>query len=80
MKNNKSDEIYIKKVEERRLQWNSHVMRMSEEYFGRRVMEMEVQDRWNRSRPKVDSVREDLRERRLTAEEVLDRTAWEGLL
>ncbi len=72
-----------KKVQERRLQWYGHVMRREEEYVGRRVMGMEVQGRRNRGRPKrrwLDSVKEDLREKGLTGEEVHERAAWRRLV
>ena len=41
-----------KKVQERRLKWYGHVMRREEHYVGRRVMEMKVQGRRKRGRPK----------------------------
>ena len=41
-----------KKVQERRLKWYGHVMRREEQYVGRRTMEMKVQGRRKRGRPK----------------------------
>ena len=40
------------KVQERMLKWYAHVMRREEHYVGRRVMEMKVQGRRKRGRPK----------------------------
>lgn len=68
-----------RKVQERRLQWYGHVMRREEDYVGRRVMEMEVQGRRSRGRPKrrwIDGVRDDLREKGLTGDEAQDRAGW----
>ena len=41
-----------KKVQERRLKWYGHVMRREEHYVGRGAMEMKVQGRRKRGRPK----------------------------
>ena len=41
-----------KKVQERRLKWYEHVMRREEHYVGRRAMEMKVQGKRKRGRPK----------------------------
>ena len=41
-----------KKVQERRLKWYGHVMRREEHYVGRRAMEMKVQGKRKRGRPK----------------------------
>ena len=68
-----------KKVQERRLQWYGHVMRRDETYVGRRMMELEVQGRRGRGRPKrrwMDCMREDMREKQLAEEDVHDRTRW----
>ena len=72
-----------KKLQEKRLQWYGHVMRREEEYVGRRVIEMEVQGTRNRGKPKrrfMDSVKEDLKEKGLTGEEVQDRREWRRLV
>ena len=53
-----------KKVQERRLKWYGHVMRREEHYVGRRVMEMKVQGRRKRGRPKrrwMDKVKDDIK-------------------
>ena len=49
-----------------------HVMRRQEHYVGRRAMEMKVQVR---GRPKrwLDSVREDIKEKGLSGDDVYDR-------
>ncbi len=51
--------------------------------MGRIVMGMDVQGRRNRGRPKrrwMDIVRDDLREKGLTGEEVHERAAWRRLV
>ena len=56
-----------KKLQERRLKWYGHVMRREEHYIGRRAMEMKVQGRRKRGRPKrrwLDKVKDDIKERR----------------
>ena len=64
----KAGEI-TKKVQERRLKWYGHVMRREEHYVGRRAMEMKVQGRRKRGRPKrrpkrrwLDKVKDDIKE------------------
>ena len=66
-----------KKVQERRLKW--YVIRREEHYVGRRMMEMKVQRRRKRGRPKrrwLDRVRDDIKEKGLSGEEVYDRAPW----
>ena len=41
-----------KKVQERRLKWYGHVLRRDKRYIGGRAMEMKVQGRKKRDRPK----------------------------
>ena len=68
-----------KKAQERRLQWYGHVLRREETHVARRVLEMEIPGRRGRGRPKrrwMDVVNEDLREKRLTEEDALDRSRW----
>ena len=58
-----------------KLKWYGHVMRREEHYVGRRVMEMKVQGRRKRGRPKrrwLDKVKDDIKEKGLSAEEVYD--------
>ena len=71
-----------KKVQEslRRLKWYGHVMRREEHYVGRRAMEMKVHGRRKRGRPSkrrwLDKVRDDIKEKGLSADEVYDRVTW----
>lgn len=65
-----------KKVQERRLQWYGHVLRIGEDYLGKRVMEMKVEGTRARGRPKqrwMENVREDLREKGLEGDEYVNR-------
>ena len=65
--------MVARKVQERRLKWHGHVMRREEHYVGRTTMEMKVQGRRKRGGPKrrwLDRVRDDIKEKGLTAEEV----------
>ena len=58
-------------------------MRREENHVGRRVMNMEVQDRRRRGGPKrrwIDCVREDLEEKGLTGELAQDRGEWRKLV
>ncbi|XP_068247664.1 SCAN domain-containing protein 3-like [Palaemon carinicauda] len=64
------------KIQESRLRWYGHVMRSDEQYNGRRVMEMEVQGTRRRGRLKrrwMDCIKDDLRSKGLTGDEVWDR-------
>ena len=68
-----------KKVQERRLKWYGHVMRREEHYVGRRAMVMKVQGRRKRGRPKrrwLDKVKDDIKEKGLSADAVYDRATW----
>ena len=54
------------KVQERKLKWYWHVMRREEHYVGRRAMEVKVQGRRRRGRPKtrwLDIVRDAIKEK-----------------
>ena len=69
----------INKVQERRLKWYGHVMRREDHYIGRRAMEMKVQGRRKRGRPKrrwLDKVKYGSKENGLPGEEVYDRATW----
>ena len=71
-----------KKVQERRLTtWYGHVMRREEQFIGRRAMVMKVQGRGRRKRgiPKrrwLDKVKNDIKEKGLSADDVCDRATW----
>lgn len=57
--------------------------RRDEDYMGRRVMNMEAQGRRRRGRPKLrwrNRLREDLAERQLVKEQVVDRNQWRRLV
>ena len=72
-------EVVAKKGQERRLKCYGHVMRREEPYAGRRAMVMKVQGRRKRGRPKrrwLDRVRDDIKEKGLSGEEVYDRATW----
>ena len=59
--------------------WYGHVMGRGEHYVGRRAIEMKVQGRRKRGRPKrrwLDKVRDDIKEKGLSADEVYDRVTW----
>ena len=63
-----------KKVQERMLKWYGHVMRREEHYVGRRAMVMKVQ-----RRPKriwLDKVKDAVKEKGLSADDVYDRATW----
>ena len=72
-----------KKVQERRLMWYGNVMIKEEHYVGRRAMVMKVQGRRMRGRPKrrwLDKVKDDIKEKGLSADDVYDRdTRWRML-
>ena len=68
-----------KKVQEIRLKWYGHVIRREEHYVGRRAMVMPVQGRRKRGRPKrrwLDKVKDDIKEKGLSADDVYDRATW----
>ena len=68
-----------KKVQEISLKWYGHVMRREEHYVGRRAMVLKVQGRRKRGRHKrrwLDKVKDDIREKGLSADDVYDRATW----
>ena len=68
-----------KKVQERRLRWHGHVMRREEHYVGRRAMVIKVQGSRKRRRPKrrwMDKVKDDIKAKGLSADDVYDRATW----
>ena len=65
-----------KKVQERRFKWRGHVMTRDEHYVGRRAMEMKVR---REGRPKIrwlDKVKDDIKEKGLSPDDVCDRATW----
>ena len=71
-----------KKVQERRLKWFGHVMRREDEYVCKRVMNMEVEGRRRRGRPKFrwkDSISNDMKEKGLREQDTHDRGRWRRL-
>ena len=55
------------------------MMGREEHYVGRRAMEMKVQGRRKRGRPKrrcMDKVKDDSKEKGVLADEVYDRSTW----
>ena len=63
-------------------QWYGHVLRREDEYVAMRVMGMEVPGKIRRGRPKrrwLDSIRNDLSERKLSGEDAQDRAKWRRL-
>ena len=72
-----------KKVQERRLQWYGHVMRQEEDCVVRRVMDMEVEGRRRRGRPKRrwrDCLEGDFREKSISGDEYAERGEWRKLV
>ena len=72
-----------KKVQEARLRWYDHVLRRDEEVVGRRMMDMEVQGRRGRGRPKTrwkDCIAPDVREKQLDLGMVHNRNDWRQLI
>ena len=58
-----------------------HVMRREEHYVGRMAMEMKVQGRIKRGRPKrrwLDKVEDDIKEKGMSAGDVFDRATLEA--
>ena len=72
-----------KKVQEARLRWYGHVLRRDEEVVERRMMDMEVQGRRERGRPKTrwkDCIAGDVREKQLDLGMVHNRNDWRQLI
>ena len=72
-----------KKVQEARLRWYGHVLRRDEECVERRMMDMEVQGRRGRGRPKTrwkDCIAADVREKQLDLGRVHNRNDWRQLI
>ena len=72
-----------KKVQEARLRWYGHVLRRGEEGVERRMMDMEVQGRRGRRRPKTrwkNCIAADVREKQLDLGMVNNRNDWRQLI
>ena len=70
-------------MQESRLKWYGHVLRREDEYVGKRMMAMEVPGNRRRGRTKrrwLDSIRNDLLERKLSREDTKDRAKWRRLI
>ena len=71
--------VLQQKLRQDRLRWYGHVRRRDSDYVGKKVMEMEIEGRRKRGRPKtrwMDRVRGDMRELDLDEEDAMDRKAW----
>ena len=71
-----------KKIQEKRLQWYGHVQRREKDHVTRKTLEMELEGRRARGRPKrrwMDCVSEDLAEKRLRRRDVADRKRWKQM-
>ena len=72
-----------KKTQEARLRWYGHVMRKDAISDERRTLDMEVQGKRRRGRPKIrwkDCIQEDMREKRLRTNMAGDRGKWKLLI
>ena len=72
-----------KKIQEGRLRWYGHLLRRDENHVGRYAMDMEVQGRRRRGRPRKrwrDCVREDLQWKDIDEAEALNRNRWRQLI
>ena len=71
------------KMREGRLRWYGHVMRRDQEYLGKKMMEMKLQGKRRRGRPKrrsLDLVKEDMGEVGAKEMDVEDRTVWKKMI
>ena len=67
------------KTKQSRLRWFGHVKRRDESYIGKRVLNLEVEGKRKRGRPKgrwMDLVNAELKEMELDEEDALDRDLW----
>ena len=65
------------------LKWYGHVMRREEHYVGRRAMVMKEQGRRKRGRSKrrwLDKIKDDIKEKALSADDVYDRATWRRIM
>ena len=73
----------VMEVQEMRLKWHGHVMRRDEPYVGRRAMEIKVQGSRQRGSPRrilLDKVKDDTKEKGLSADDVYHRATWRRML
>ncbi|KAK3547576.1 hypothetical protein QTP86_025465, partial [Hemibagrus guttatus] len=71
------------KVREARLRWFGHVQRRESEYFGRRMLDMELPGRRQRGRPKrryMDGINEDMKLVGASVEDAEDRDRWREMI
>ena len=69
------------KIRQSRLSWFGHVMRRDDQYVGKRVLNMELDGRRRRGRPKrrwMDVVKSDMKLAELDEEDALDREIWKN--
>ena len=72
-----------KKLQGGRLRWYGHLLRREDDHVGRSTMEMEVQGKRRRGRPRKrwrDCVRDDMYLRGIGEEETQDRNQWRRLI
>lgn len=85
IRNNKIREIMqvdrniLEIVEERRLRWYGHVLRMSEERIPNKILNWKVEGKRRRGKPKecwIDGVKRSMERRGLNEEDAMDRDLW----
>ena len=72
-----------KKIQEGRLRWYGHLMRRDEDHVARHTMEMEIEGRRKRGRPRKrwrDCVKDDLQLKGISEEEAQNRNQWRRLI
>ena len=72
-----------KKVQEGRLRWYGHLMRRENDHVGRNTMEVEVQGRMRRWRPRKrwqDCVRDEMHLKGINKEDTQERNQWRRLI
>ena len=71
------------KMRDGRLRWYGHIMRRGQEYVERKMMEMKLQGKRKRGRPKrrfVDLIKEDMGEVGAKETDVEDRKVWKMMI